>query len=550
MKNVCVNFHITYSSFFRSKFLILIPLALSAFIHIWNPVGFPVFEQDEGIYMYRTLYVLEGLGPQIPSNIYIYKYDHPYFGQLFLAAALSLINYPDSLNPSSNIHSIEMLYLVPRVLMGILAVFDTFLVYKIADTRYNRKVGFISAALFAVMPATWFLRRIYLDSILLPFLLLSILFAVYYAKRSGSDHDHNNANNKNIILIILSGIFLGLAIFTKIPVFTMIPLIVFVILKNGNGSTMNRLKRLGIWLVPVILIPLIWPAYAISAGQFDEWLNGVLWQATRADRPFPDEIKNVFFRMDPVLLGLAGAGLIYSVVKKDYLILLWAFPYLIFLYLLNWVYFFHLIIVLPAFCIVAATLLTELLRKVHKKRLRDSLELTIFSSIIIFGFMCSTMLITQNVSISYFKLVSNVNQLLSDNDTAANNTSQRVTLVGPNGIYSFYWVPSLVFGNNTDIKWFEENRDYIGEPIKTEKFLLVADNEMRSHFLSNSKKQHVKYVSQLYSNSTLYSIFELDTSLPDFKSYPYTNILDDVYKEVAKMRGLDWRGHIDIKGNY
>ncbi len=82
-----------------------------------------------------------------------------------------------------------MLYLVPRVLMGILAVVDTFLVYKIAETRYNRKVAFISATLFAVMPSTWFLRRIYLDSIALPFILLSILFAVYYAKKSKSDYD-------------------------------------------------------------------------------------------------------------------------------------------------------------------------------------------------------------------------------------------------------------------------------------------------------------------------------------------------------------------------
>jgi hypothetical protein len=295
---------------------------------------------------------------------------------------------------------------------------------------------------------------------------------------------------------------------------------------------------------------MIWPAYALSVGQFNEWLDGVLWQATRSDRPFPDEIKNVFFRMDPLLLGLAAVGLVYSVIRKDYFILLWAFPYLMFLYLLNWVYFFHLIIVLPVFCIVVSTFLTSLLGNIYKKGLRQSLELTIFASIIIFGFINSTMLITQNVNVSYFKLVSEVTQLLSDNETRNNNTSQKVTLVGPGGIYSFYWVPSLVFGNNTDIKWFEENKDYIGGSLSTEKFILVADDESRSHFLSNSKKQHVKYVTQLYNNSTLHSVFELDTNLSNFKSYPYTNILDDVYKEVAKMRGLDWRDHIDIKTNY
>ena len=144
-----------------STYTILIPLTLSAFIHIWNPAGFPGIDQDEGHYMRRAMEVLQGLGPQESKATFFYPYDHPYFGQIFLAAILSLLNYPSSINPSVSSDSIEMLYLVPRVLMGILAVVDTFLVYKIADTRYNRKVAFVSATLFAVMPLTWFLRRIF-----------------------------------------------------------------------------------------------------------------------------------------------------------------------------------------------------------------------------------------------------------------------------------------------------------------------------------------------------------------------------------------------------
>ena len=93
--------------------------------------------------MRRAMQVLEGLGPQESKETYDYGYDHPFFGQIFLAAFLSIVNYPASLNPSVSLHSIEMLYLVPRVIMGVLAVVDTFLVYKIAETRYNRKVAFI-----------------------------------------------------------------------------------------------------------------------------------------------------------------------------------------------------------------------------------------------------------------------------------------------------------------------------------------------------------------------------------------------------------------------
>ena len=170
---------------YSTLLLLIIPLSLSAFTHMWNPVAFPAFHVDESHYMRRAMQVMQGLGPQESNATYDYGYDHPYFGQIFLAAALSIVNYPYSINPSVSSQSIEMLYLVPRVLMGILAVVDTFLVYKIADARYNRKVAFISATLFAVMPASGLLRGIFLDSIALPFLLLSILFAIYYAKSSG-----------------------------------------------------------------------------------------------------------------------------------------------------------------------------------------------------------------------------------------------------------------------------------------------------------------------------------------------------------------------------
>ena len=76
----------------------------------------------------------------------------------------------------------ESLYQVPRALMGILAVIDTFLIYKISERIYKRNVALLASILFAVMPATWFSRMILLDSILLPFLLLSVLLAVYTTK--------------------------------------------------------------------------------------------------------------------------------------------------------------------------------------------------------------------------------------------------------------------------------------------------------------------------------------------------------------------------------
>src|SRR5215211_3463602 len=153
-----------------------------------------------------------------------------------------MMGYPDLFsmnnNPSSEIeidNTIKILYSVPRILMGLLAVVDTYLVYKIAEYRYSKTVAFIAAVLFAVMPITWILRKILLETILLPFLLLSILFALYSNKKDNSIHFKSNITSRNIwrgkienqstiFLVLLSGIFLGLSIFTKVPAFTMIPL--------------------------------------------------------------------------------------------------------------------------------------------------------------------------------------------------------------------------------------------------------------------------------------------------------------------------------------
>src|SRR5919197_4750176 len=98
-----------------------------------------------------------------------------------------------------------MLYLIPRVLMGLLAVVDTFLIYKISERRYNRNVAIIASILFAVMPLSWLMRRILLDTILMPFLLSSILFAVYNTNKitntkfaySLKDKNKNRIKNKN-----------------------------------------------------------------------------------------------------------------------------------------------------------------------------------------------------------------------------------------------------------------------------------------------------------------------------------------------------------------
>src|SRR4249920_751861 len=97
--------------------LLTIPLLLSAFTHLWNPIGFPKPNVDEGIYLGRAINFMDTLNPKDP---YI-GYDHPYFGQILLAGLFSITGYQNLLK-SSEYLNYEMIFLVPRIFMGILAV--------------------------------------------------------------------------------------------------------------------------------------------------------------------------------------------------------------------------------------------------------------------------------------------------------------------------------------------------------------------------------------------------------------------------------------------
>lgn len=392
------------------------PLALSAFTHIWNPVGFPILSFDEGTYMERAMLVLDGLGPQesIRKMGAIVLYDHPYLGQLFLASIFQIIGFPSSfLSPinmdthddvANMFSTIETLYSIPRICIGILAVFDTFLVYQITQCYYNnRRISLISATFFAVAPSTYMLREILLESILLPLLLLSILFAVRLKKNGGPTNSNKERglapvrnNEANILLILLSGMFLGLSIFTKIPSFTMIPLVAFLVFTNTN----RNLKNLGLWFIPVVLIPAIWPAYAILVGEINLWLEGVSYQATeRIELPLFNKII-AFFTLDPVLLVMGVLGIVYSAMKKDFLLLLWVLPFLLFLYLVGFSLFYHLIPILPAFCIASAKMVSEIWKQIVRFRSKKKIQqirvatFALVSALLVWEFVYTTTLIT------------------------------------------------------------------------------------------------------------------------------------------------------------
>ena len=492
-----------------SMLLVLIPLALSAYTHLWNPVGFPNLFYDEGVYIRRAMHVMEGLGPQEA-----YYYDHPFFGQIFLGGMLTIIGYPESLNPSPDMQSIDSLYQVPRILMGILAVIDTFLIYKISERMYNRNIALFASILFAVMPVAWFTRMILLDSILLPFLLFSIFLAVY-ATKSKSEKNNNNNN----ILIVLSGVFLGIAIFTKIPAFTMIPLVAFLIYRNNNRS----LKALGIWFVPVILIPLIWPAQSILAGAFTSWTNDVLWQINRENAGLP-WIVFLLAITDPFIFAAGFGGLAYSFVRRDYFILLWILPFMAFLGVLGYTNFFYWIPILPALCIGAAKLLFDIIEK-SKKITQKTLTVAILSSIVVFGLTSTTLLIVTDVTSAQIESAAYVARYLDQTeDGAAGN----LTVVS-NPIYS--WIFKYVFDKD---HIFSDYRDMLYFPVDTAKsrVLLIAD----PRFTLDIGNEDNQLLHELYSNTSTIATFKGKVTNFDLGLYPYTSMIENYEGSEVAIR--------------
>jgi len=438
--------------------LLAISLALSIFTYLWNPLEFPAVRYEDGTYIGRGMHVSLADGPQEGKF-----YDHPYFGQFFLGSILWLTGYPNSLHPSVDgdiIHSVKMLWLVPRILIGVIGVIDTFLVYKISERRYNTKVAFIAAILFAVTSMI-FLRTIFLESLQLPFLLLSILFAVY------SKDSKNNSNRRIVSKTLPSGIFLGLAIFTKIPVLTMIPLVAFVIFANNRD-----IKMVGLWFIPVILIPLIWPIYALVNGEFEAWLDAVYWQTHRQSTSslryenqltLLNAIASDFLKM-PILIALGLAGLVFATIKKDYFLLLWAIPFLVFLYLLGFVRDFHLIPIFPALCISGARLIEGVSNMFKNRKVCDLLSFSIISVITIFGLINFITLSNTNNNEETFAETALVIRYLQD------NKNNNLTMIST-PVYS--WIPKYVFhlgGNYLE----PDPADGLKVP-QTERVIMVVD---------------------------------------------------------------------------
>jgi hypothetical protein len=486
--------------------LLLIPIALSAFTHLWNLEGFPSIYRDEDHYLRKTLHVLSGLGPQEKSDELLsyplHPYTHPYFGQLFMAAILGGIGYPDSINPSAEASSIKQVFLVPRILIGLLSIIDTFLLFKITERRYGTTIAVITSVLFAVMPLTWLLRRIWLEPIQLPFLLGSILVAMYLK-------DYQSQGKIMYILGALSGILFGLAIFTKIPVFTLIPLGIYIIYSSSKNK-----KLVCTWLAPVLLIPLLWPLFAISNGEYNQWVDGLLWQSERENMGIAGAFGKLF-AIDPVLILLALAGSVYAAVRaRDLFIILWYVPFIVFSLLSGYVSYWHPIPLFPAFCIGSGILINDIFKRLPNYKIQKMLPYAALCGIGAYGLIVTIMLITLNLTSFHYQVISDIAYQIqntnTDSTSNASNASKEdidkkaaVTVFGSN---YWLWIPKYIFDKD-GVNEFKNYYD--GEDTEEKKVIsVVGKNFINDMIRDNHTDYNAEKLQQLLSKSDIITIIK------------------------------------------
>jgi len=444
--------------------------------------------------MRRAMNLIETGDPQES-----YLYDHPYFGQIILAGVLQISNFPSN-EVSTDPNSLQSLYFIPRVFMGLLAILDTFLIYQITKEKFEKNIAFLASTLFAVMPFTWIFNRILLDSLQLPFLLSSILLAIYFSKNTG-----------RFWLAPLSGLLLGLAIFTKIPAFVFIPLIFWIIFQKRRNF-----KDVVIWIVPVLLIPLLWPAHSISLDQFDLWLKDIMWQTQRSNSIF-DLIKH-FILIDPVLFVIGIIGIIYSGITKNKFVLFWFVPFMVFLSVIGFKQYFHWIPLIPIFCISASIWLMSIPK--HVKILQTKkIQVIIVSSILAFGFSSTFLIISNDLSYNQFLALSYVLE---------NKNNQNTILASP--VYS--WILSEVFHTPNVPKDYSQ---ILFEPPPTKQLTVMAD----PHFILDLNRG--QELQKAYNSTHSIRNFEGKVKEFDTRVYPYSNMMMTLEEGPIDIREGEWR---------
>ena len=280
----------------------------------------------------------------------------------------------------------------------------------------------------------------------------------------------------------------------------MMPLVGYIVMTNSGN---NKLKSIGLWLLPVILIPMAWPAHAYSMGDFDTWMEDVIHQTQRESKPLINSLAT-FLQNDSLTFSLGMAGILYAAIRRDFFILLFSIPFLLFLYWIDFVSSFHVVPLFPVFSIAGAKLIVDLSNLIPISKIRKTMPYAVVSVIAIVGLISIFSLITIDSNSVIFKTHAVLIQHLQQRN-------DNVTMIG-NPLY--IWMPRHVFNFS-----YQDRSYYSTRPLDTPYFIVIDDSGYKKIIKEESKKRYFRIKTFIQSNSSQLEVFlrKPDNPLPKSK---------------------------------
>lgn len=261
--------------------LLLMCLALAAYLHTENMMSFPYYQDTEGTNL-ANAWAWTETGE---LTAYTYSYDEAPTGT-FLLGMWGLLN--------GTFNSYGFPINSGRVLMMVFHLMSVAFVFGIAKSVSDSNLAAVIASLvFAFSPlATSLQRRVLLDNVMLPFLLAAVFFMV--------------GEKRNLYHYMLSAFSFGLAVLVRGSAIYLLPGF-FLVISNLSHPHHRRFV-VNIWVTLTVCLISIFPLYAQMRQELfpEGWLFG-------GDFPHVSLIERVMDRgADTGVFLNLGSGLSYS----------------------------------------------------------------------------------------------------------------------------------------------------------------------------------------------------------------------------------------------
>lgn len=350
----------------KSNYILIGIILLSTILNFYN-LGERALQQDEAIYAAQSA-ILDG---------------HDEFRQNFLPYSRSATNFQiEQFITSISFRLLgisEFSSRLPTALMGVMSVI---LIYILAETLFNSRVGLFSAFIMAVNGYTLhFTRQMQLDTGLMFFSLLSIVLLIKW-------HKTNEGKKKDwyFYIFLASAI---LAIMVKVAaIFILIPLIVFYLyIEKEFENAIKMLDRPQ--SVLIIILSLLYIVYFIFyISGYDEFMKTFSYAVGRESKyDYTFYIGIITGYIGYVILIISLIGLIYTLKhgirkksKEDIFCAFWFIFGMIFFSIYPLKAYSYILPIVPAMCLLNGRVLDSFVNRFEKSKIT---MITIFILIII-----------------------------------------------------------------------------------------------------------------------------------------------------------------------